>query len=154
MIGRCVTASRYVSSWYRAGGKCDLPLPPSFLFLCALWGHFISLRGQLPPSLPLKMAWSVALFLAHPVELAMLAEWIKIVSTVSIFSLLSPFSCDAHERRGRTAPSPSNPPLATAHNSLCGLMMDGWSDTRSTSEYRRLHRQNIRQGLRSRSDEY
>ena len=58
MIGRCVTASRYVSSWYLAGGTCDLPLPPSFLFFVFTVGAFYFTAGAIapPPSLPLKMA--------------------------------------------------------------------------------------------------
>jgi len=61
MIGRCVTASRYVSSWYRAGGKCDLPLPPVSCFVCTV-GAFYFTAGAIAPQFTLKMAWSVAVF--------------------------------------------------------------------------------------------
>ena len=50
------------------------------------------------------------------IELAILAEWIKIVPTVSIFSLFSPSSCNAHWRRGVAAPTTTvNRPLHEYH---------------------------------------
>ena len=46
-------------------------------------------------------------------EVAILSQWIKIVSTVSVFSFFYPTSCDAHGRRGGMAAPlpPVNPPL-------------------------------------------
>ena len=46
---------RYVSSWYRAGGTCDLPLPPPVsCFPCSLRGAFYFTAGAIAPLFTLK----------------------------------------------------------------------------------------------------
>ena len=45
----------------------------------------------------------------NELEVAILSEWIKIVSTVSVFSFFYPSSCDAHGRPGGGGAAPRKP---------------------------------------------